>query len=417
MVLYGILRMKFKQWPHIAILLAIFAAIGYGCMHMGYQVSCLKAVHLSDWKITLPKIDFDAINLLANTALALVFFGLLDSTSLSALMARFGERVNTNQVIFSLGMSNLACGLGSGMPVSGALMRSALSCDSAKTFFTGVFNGLFCLVGALLFGTMMGFVPQATLAVIILFLSFSLINRHAVKIVIKSTPSDAIVFAATFLAVLLFPLSTAIFFGCLLSVILFLEKASAPEMVEYSFDEEGELMQLPEDASRPHTEISIIHLEGNLFFAASGVLRDQIRQVCEREELKVIILKMRNAYLIDATCIMALEELAKYMQSKGRYLIVSEVRPSAMKIFENSGFSQILGKEHIFLDHPKNPTFSTAKALKHAQLLLGGQHASIRIFARQSKETKNLYNQIVEAAQKPVEPKKPLHTRVISKER
>ena len=51
-----------------------------------------------------------------------------------------------------------------------------------------------------------------------------------------------------------------------------------------------------------------------------------MRRIYEDPQLKIVILKMRNAHNMDATSVMALEELVKHMNKLGRYLILSEVK-------------------------------------------------------------------------------------------
>jgi len=113
-----------------------------------------------------------------------------------------------------------------------------------------------------------------------------------------------------------------------------------------------------------------------------------MRRVCEKPSLKIVILKMRNAYHLDATSVLALEELIRYMKEQDRTLLVTEVRKDAVRIFKNSGLIDIIGRENIFPDNPSNPTLATAKALKRAMQLMGGQEADVRIFLGKSKKQK-----------------------------
>ena len=143
-----------------------------------------------------------------------------------------------------------------------------------------------------------------------------------------------------------------------------------PELVEYTFTDEGQLTQL-EDNKRTHPEISIVHVEGELFFGAVELFRDQMRRIVEDPNLKIVVLKMRNAHHLDATSVLSLEELIVYMKDLDRYLLVSEARKDVIRVLKNSGLLEIIGRENIFPDVTQNPTLSTARALKRAQELLG----------------------------------------------
>ena len=111
-----------------------------------------------------------------------------------------------------------------------------------------------------------------------------------------------------------------------------------------------------------------------------------MRRVCEKPNLKVVLLKMRNAYHLDATSVLALEELIRYMQEQGRILLVSEVREDAMRIFTNSGLKDVIGEENIFPETPDNPTLATALALRRAMKFIGTQDADVHIYLGKSKK-------------------------------
>ena len=121
-------------------------------------------------------------------------------------------------------------------------------------------------------------------------------------------------------------------------------------------------------------------MEGELFFGAAELFRDQIRIVSEEPNLKVVILKMRNAHHLDATTMMVLEELISYVRERGRRLIVSSARRDVYKIFRDSGVLKAVGRRNFFMDHPSNPNLSTANALRRAQEIIGKKSAKVRIY-------------------------------------
>ena len=368
--------------PHIAITLAVTSAIAAAFTHIGWSFSFINAFDASSWAPTFPKFDFEVLGKLSSSALAIALLCLLESTSVGkSLSARAGKRLDANQEMLNIGVANLGCGLLSGMPASGSPTRSILSFKSgAATPLASGFNGLFCLLGIFALGPYVHYIPKPTLGVLIVLISLSLFNKHVIRIVMRSTSSDAIVYLTTFIGGLLFPLETAIYFGTGASIALFLRKAAMPELVEYVFDKSGQLTELDEETVRSDSEISIVHVEGNLFFGAAELFRDQIRRVCEDPLLKVVILKVRNAYHLDATSVMALEELVNYMNEQGRTLLVSEARKNVIRIFKHSGLMEVIGRDNIFPDVTQNPTLSTARALRRAQELLGPEQVKISIY-------------------------------------
>jgi len=395
-LLYWSLNKYLSKLPNVAITLLVMSICAF--LYKGHLagmigtdpelLKTLNAVSFRDWSITLPALDFDAISRYASIALAVALLCVLEGTSIGkSLAARSGARLDSNQEMYNIGMANIGCSILNGMPASGSLTRSVLNWSSgAHTPLSSLINGIVCVLGVVLVGRYIEHIPQTALAVLIIFIGISLIKKRAIQVALKSTRSDATTFIVTFGSGLLFPLDTAIYFGVIVSIILFLRKASSPELVEYGFTDEGQLAELEDKEERTESEVSIVHVEGNLYFGASEIFYDQVRRICQDPNLKVIICKMRNAHHLDATSVMAIEELALQMREQDRTLILSEIRRDVIRIFRNAGTLDVIGRENLFPDNHRNLTMSTAYALKRAQEILGDSMAKVRIYVSPGKQ-------------------------------
>jgi sulfate permease, SulP family len=386
---FFLLDRHFRRLPNVAITLAVMSGLGVLlnllCAAQGWgSIATLEAVSATEWELTPPPLSRELVERVAIVALVIAFLSTLEGSSIGkTLAAKAGARIDVNQEMLGLGIANVACALGQGMPASGSLTRSQLNDNSgAFTAFSSIFCGLFLVGGAFALGPLTQFIPESVLGVLVIFIGLSLINRHVLRIVWNATRSDRTVFLTTFLAALLFRLDFAIILGVAVSILLFLRKAAQPELTEYSAD--GQLK--PEDGDSDEAEISIVHVEGDLFFGAAEIFRDQMRRACAKPNLKIVILKMRNAHHLDATSILALEDLARSLGQIERLFLISEIRPETMSIFERSGLLKVVGPENIFPDEPTNPTLSTAKAIRRAMKHLEGRSAEVKIFLGSSQK-------------------------------
>ena len=382
MVLYASLNRFFKTLPNVAICLITLSVLTALTIGQDADVAFLSGINAADWSLQVPSVSLTDIQLLASPALAIALLCILEGLSIGkSLAAKTGARLNGNQAMFSIGMANIGCAIFSGMPASGSLTRSSLSATSGgRSVLASYISGVIVFIGAFVLGPYTRFIPQSTLAVLVIAIGISLLNKHAIRIVTRSTKSDAIVFSTTFISGLLMPLDSAIYIGVGISIILFLKKVARPEMVEYAFNEQGYLAEVETPEQRSTSEVSIVHVEGELFFGAADLFRDQMRRICEDPNLKIVVLKMRNAHNMDATAVMALEELLLYMAEKKRYLILSEVKADLIRVLQNSGLYDTIEGRNIFTDEPSNPTLSTAKALKRAKTHLGDTVANVSIY-------------------------------------
>lgn len=359
-----------KKLPAEGITLILVAAICYVAVeHFGVNIDRLTAVKVSSWGLSAP--DFDAVGLKesASCALAITLLATIEAFSIGkSLASQRADRLDTNREIFALGAANAACAFTSSTLSSGSLTRSTLAVNSnARTTLFNLFTAIFTVLAVLLFGTAVEYVPKATLALIVVYTSVTLIKPAVIKIALKSTWSDAIVFLSTFFVGVFATLDDAIFTGVAVSILFFLRKASEPEVVEYSISDDGGLEKIRDKKDHSDAEVSIIHVEGNMFFGASDVIQNQIRRVAGEPTLKVLILKLRNAINFDATSVLDLEELNRRMKASGRVLMLCEVREPIMRVLEKSGLRGKIGADFVFENDEENPTLSAARAIRSAQ--------------------------------------------------
>ena len=219
-----------------------------------------------------------------------------------------------------------------------------------------------------------------------------MINRQQIRVACRSTRSDAVVFTVTLASCLLLKLDTAIYVGIGVALALFLQKTSTPSLVEYGFNEQGQLSELADPSKRAHSQISIIHVEGELFFGAADLFQDEVRRQAEDQNIRVFILRMKNARHLDASTVMALENLHDYLKQTNRHLLISGCNADVTRVLQRSGLLEQLGEQNVF-PAEANLTMSTKRALVRASQLLKqegiGQKPEVRIFydRKQGKAT------------------------------
>jgi SulP family sulfate permease len=384
---YFILRRSFRALPTFAISLLVASVVNYFFLN-SLSIDTFNDQKgggvLPDRSILMSSGLFDKIAELSGIAFGLAFLVALEISVVSkSLVSRTGNELKMNSDMFGSGIANIGCAFLSGMVASGSLTRSALNYSSgAATKFSSVFSALFCGVGLWIFLKVdfVNYIPKCALAALVIAVAMTLINWKQVLICLLSTRSDAATFLVTFISALIMPLHVAIFIGAGTAVALFLRKAARPELVEYDFGSSGQLNEIKSGDSRSSPAISIVHVEGELFFGAAELFRSQIQATASDSNLKVIILRMKNARHLDATSVIALEELVDFMKGNGRELIISGVMKDVYRVLERSGAVDFIGKENIFPGSFGNPNLATRNALKRAQEIIGSSDIDVKIF-------------------------------------
>ncbi|HEX4084736.1 MAG TPA: SulP family inorganic anion transporter, partial [Chthoniobacteraceae bacterium] len=321
---------------------------------------------------------------LAGTAIAIAIIGMLEASAITTSLAtKSGQHLDSNQELMGMGAGNLAAGLFGLPPGSSSFTRSAVNYQSgAATQLSSMLSSLAVLLILLFLTPVFNYIPVPALAAHLMRVGYKLINRPQIRLATRSTGSDAIVFFVTILSALFLQLDTAIYVGIGAALVLFLRKTSTPILMEYTFTEKGHLAELGERNRRPNPQISIIHVEGELYFGAAELFQSQVRRQAEDEDIRVFILRMKNARHFDASTMMALQSLHDYLRKTDRYLLISGCGPDAMRVLRNSGLLSQIGSENVF-PRQSNPTASTADALRRAQKLLPGK-PEVRIFVEKT---------------------------------
>jgi SulP family sulfate permease len=320
---------------------------------------------------------------ITSIALAAAILGMLESVTIAkSLATKTGQRIDPNQELIGMGLGNLlGAGFGA-MPGSASFLRSAAGQQAgAQTQWAVIAGSGVVLLLVLALAPLLAYIPIAAIAAYLIVIAVRLFQPAQIYIVRRATRADAMVFWVTLIAALFLQLDTAIYTGIGISLVLFLQKASAPSLLEHAFDDQGQLAEIAAPAERNHPQVSIVHVEGDLFFGAADLFQDSVRRLAEDPNIRVFILRMKNARHLDATTVMAMGQLLDYLHSQGRHLLISGVHGDVAAVLKRSGLADKIGLENLF-PAEENPTLATKKALQRAQALTGVK-PELRVFYQQ----------------------------------
>jgi SulP family sulfate permease len=325
---------------------------------------------------TVPQLDH--WNTLVPAAVACAVLSLVESSSVArALAARTGQRLDMAAEFAAQGLANIAAAFSGAYPVSGSLGRSTLNLQAgAESRLSAAFCGLVMLAVLLFLGPLVGKTPLASLAGLLLVLASDLIDRDLICMTLSGTISDRVAFVATLLGTWTLPLDQAIYLGVGISLVLFLRRARLLTVREMAIGEKGRFREIDPDvreAKRSCAAIRIINVTGPLFFAVAGELEGALDSIIRDAEMRVLILRLRQAQDFDVTTLSVLETTAWKLAVDGRTLILLGLRPPVLKLLENTGSIKRIGRENIFL--AQAGWFTAMEAALERALALVGEHA------------------------------------------
>lgn len=322
----------------------------------------------------LPYLDLQTINSLLPIAFAIALIGMLETNSIAkGIAAGKGQRIYANQEIFALGCANSVCSFFGALPSSASASRSAVNISSgANTRLSAVLSGGVVALFVGVFGSLLHYIPTASLAALLLATALRMIDWRQVLLCWRATRADAVVLLITISSCIFLSLPVAFYIGVILSIILYLQKAASPRVVEYVYHEEtGELRQAREDEKKEPRPFRIINVEGELFFGAVDLFQHTLRATAEDDvATKGIILRLKHVHDLDASTALALKQLKEYLNKSGQFLILYGIPHHVWELLQNTRLVEHLGGENLIPFEEKAPQTALPRAIARARQLL-----------------------------------------------
>ncbi len=319
----------------------------------------------------LPEFRMEMIQPLLSPALTVALLGAIESL-LSAVVAdrMSGDKHNPNVELVAQGLANIVTPFFGGLPATGAIARTATNIRSgARTPVAGMIHALTLLLVLLVAAPLAKYIPLSVLAAILLVVSYNMGEWKEIPKLLKMSWPTIIVWLTTFALTVFADLTIAVQFGVILAALLFIRKVSKTttvSLVTNDYIEEGKKHTLQ---NQPIPDfVSIIRIHGPFMFGATEKLSNLVEGTGSLG--KVIILRLRNMTAIDATGLMALEDLADELHAKGHSLILAAPREQPAEMMRRAEFEHHVGASNICT------TFE--EAIARAYKIHAGVHAEAK---------------------------------------
>lgn len=302
--------------------------------------------------LSAPDLTLQNIKDLAPTALAVTLFALTEAVSIGrSLAAKGGYRIDGNQEFIGQGLSNLAGSFFSGYVATGSFNRSGLNYQAgARTPLAAVFAGFLLMMIVLLVAPLAGYLPKAAMAGILFLVAWGLIDFKEIRHILSTSKRETSVLALTFFSALFLELEFAIFAGVLLSLILYLERVSKPNIVSRVPDPRLYKHAFSSDPSLPECpQLKVLRIDGSLFFGSVNHLEDRLdrlRAESPQQKHLAIIADGINFVDLQGGHALEMEALRRKEMGGGFYLI--NVKAGMWNSLDKCGCLDTTGARNVF---------------------------------------------------------------------
>ena len=170
----------------------------------------------------VPSASAGLVRDLADTALVIAVVGFMESIAVAKVYARRNEyAIDANAELIGLGAANVAAGFFGGYPVNGGLSRTAVNASAgARTQLASVVTASLVLVTIALFTPLLGSLPNAALAAIIVTAIVGLVDVTEIRRIARLEPTELVGLLVAFAATLLLGVERGIGAGVAVSLLV-----------------------------------------------------------------------------------------------------------------------------------------------------------------------------------------------------
>lgn len=284
----------------------------------------------------LPVFDLVKIQAVLPNAIGFALLGAIESL-LSAVVAdgMTGRRHRSNCELVAQGIGNIGSALFGGICVTGTIARTATNVRSgARGPISGILHAAFLLLFMLVAAPLASFIPLATLAAVLVFVAWTMAEKHEFATLLRSSKADALVLMATFLLTVLRDLTEGIVVGFALGAVIFIHRMSqtisvereVPIAVEDQADGDSEDRSTYDADLAADPDVVIFRIRGAFFFGAASTVGVALDRIADQR--KAFILDLSAVPFLDSTAANTIEGACRRAQRDGVSLFITGTSPS-----------------------------------------------------------------------------------------
>jgi len=334
----------------VIVLCSIFVRL-LGWHQVGVKLaSDLGSINADGYGFYIPGIFSLDLGMIIQGAIAVSLISMVETISVAKSIGfSTGQKINPSRELIGQGLASIFGGITQSLPSSGSPTRTAVNLMAGnKTRSASIFSGFMVLFAVLAFSRFIGFIPIASLAAVVIFSAFKIIDVRHIMQTLRSRNVSRLVFFTTFVATLVMPLHYAIYLGTALSIGIFLYESSNLDLSYLLLNGNGEFVEYRlEDLIKTRPIIALINVEGEFHFAAVDEMQMNLEKILERK-IQVLILRIRGIRHLASTGVSALENFIEYAQTKGTKVLICGVTETVEETLKATGITSLVGEEQEF---------------------------------------------------------------------
>jgi len=352
-----ILKKYFKKIP-AALTSVVLGILIVQFFHLDlYGVHIIRDIPTGLPSPSIPDFTQNYFNDLLPLALTLSLIAFMEAISQAkAIEDKHNDyKVDANQELIALGLSNIVGSIFKSYPSTGGFSRTAVNDQAgAKTGMSFIIAAGVVALTLLFLTPLFYYLPKAVLGGIIIVAVMGLINiKYPVKLW-KYKKDDLIMLLGTFAVTLTIGIKEGIIVGVILSLGFLIFRSTRPHIAECARIEGTNYFKNVKrfDNTKGRKDVLILRFDGQLYFANTNYFKDQLNDMIAKKgpTLKLVILNAEAINHLDSSAVHMMDTTIKELCKKEIYFAVAGAIGPVRDIIFNSGLSETIGKELMFAE-------------------------------------------------------------------
>jgi high affinity sulfate transporter 1 len=318
----------------------------YGVAAVGYIPTGLPP-------LTLP--DLSLVEQLWPGALGIALMSFTETIAAGRAFAASEEPpLQANQELLATGLANAGGALFGSMPAGGGTTQTAVNrLAGARSQLAAMVTAGAALVTMLLFAPLIGLMPEATLAAVVIVYSIGLIKPVEFRAILEVRRMEFIWALAAFAGVVVLGTLKGILVAIVVSLVSIAYQTANPPVYVLG-RKPGTNVFRPRSDQRPEDEtfpgLLLIRVEGRVFFANAMRIADQMRPLITDANPKVIALDLSRVPDLEYTALKMLTEAEKRQRDGGVAVWLVGLNPEVLATVQRSSLGEVLGRERMMFN-------------------------------------------------------------------
>jgi high affinity sulfate transporter 1 len=283
-------------------------------------------------------------------ALGIALMSFTETIAVGRAFVKEGEpNPKANRELLATGLANAGSAFFGAMPGGGGTTQTAVNrFAGAETQMSELVTAAITLIVMVLLAPMIAFMPQATLAAVVIVYSIGLIKPAEFRAILRIRRTEFIWAVVAFAGVVLIGTLKGILVAIIVSLFALAYQVADPPVYILG-RKRGTNVFRPRSEENPDDEefpgLLILRVEGRIFFANVGPIAQKMRPLVDKHKPSVVAMDMSGVTDIEYSALKAVADAERRYRHQGTRLWLVGLNPHVLQMVRKTQLGTDIGNE------------------------------------------------------------------------